>query len=82
MGAGTSGTASSIAFTPVQGLELVDPKMQAERKRKLAEEDDRWFKGGTFTQMGSGSAAPNGSAGESGGFKVPRLPAKKPKEEG
>ena len=82
VGAGTSGTASSIAFTPVQGLELVDPKMQAERKRKLAEEDDRWFKGGTFTQMGSGSAAPNGSAGESGGFKVPGLPAKKPKEEG
>ncbi|KAL2051936.1 hypothetical protein ABVK25_007851 [Lepraria finkii] len=71
-----------LLFTPVQGLELVDPKMQAERKRKLAEEDDRWFKGGTFTQMGSGSAAPNGSAGESGGFKVPGLPAKKPKEEG
>ena len=78
-GAGTSGTASSIAFTPVQGLELVDPKMQAERKRKLAEEDDRWFKGGTFTQVGGGSnAITNGSTGtESGGFKVPGLPARK-----
>ena len=28
MGGGTAGTASSIAFTPVQGLELVDPKVQ------------------------------------------------------
>ncbi len=81
VGAGTSGLASSIAFTPVQGLELVDPKMQAERKRKAAEEDDRWFKGGTFTQMGASSTAVNGSTTESGGFKVPGLPAKKMKKE-
>lgn len=74
VGVGTSGLASSIAFTPVQGLELVDPKMQAERKRKAAEEDDRWFKGGTFTQMGASTTV------ESGGFKVPALPAKKMKE--
>ncbi|CAF9941248.1 U4/U6-U5 snRNP complex subunit prp31 [Imshaugia aleurites] len=78
VGAGTSGTASSIAFTPVQGLELVDPKMQAERKRKLAEEDDRWFKGGTFTQVGAATAsAANGGVTDSAGFKVPGLPAKK-----
>ena len=81
VGAGTSGTASSIAFTPVQGLELVDPKMQAERKRKAMEDDDRWFKGGTFTQVGSGSvitAVGGGAAGgENGGFKVPSLPVKK-----
>ncbi|KAL8992812.1 MAG: hypothetical protein Q9188_007492 [Gyalolechia gomerana] len=51
-GAGTSGTASSLAFTPVQGLELVDPKMQNELKRKREEEQDRWFKSGTFTQVG------------------------------
>lgn len=74
-----SGTASSIAFTPVQGLELVDPKIQAERKRKAAEDDDRWFKSGTFTQMGGASSIANGSAGgENGGFKVP---AKKVKTE-
>lgn len=81
VGAGTSGLASSIAFTPVQGLELVDPKMQAERKRKAAEEDDRWFKGGTFTQMGASSTALNGSTVDSGGFKVPGLPAKKMKKD-
>ena len=81
VGAGTSGLASSIAFTPVQGLELVDPKMQAERKRKAAEEDDRWFKGGKFTQMGASSTDANGTTAESGGFKVPALPVKKMKKE-
>jgi U4/U6 small nuclear ribonucleoprotein PRP31 len=73
-GAG-AGTASSLAFTPVQGLELVDPKMQAEMNRKRKAEEDRWFKGGTFTQVGGGSAATNG------GFKVPELPNKKQKTE-
>lgn len=60
VGAG-AGTASSLAFTPVQGLELVDPKMQAEISRKRKAEEDRWFKGGTFTQVGgstNGSMAP------------------------
>ncbi|KAH8693192.1 putative pre-mRNA splicing factor [Talaromyces proteolyticus] len=75
-GVGTSlgaqaGTASSIAFTPVQGLELVDPKVQAELNRKRKAEEDRWFKGGTFTQVGGQSSASNG------GFKVPDVPAKK-----
>ncbi|KAL8729329.1 MAG: hypothetical protein Q9166_004826 [cf. Caloplaca sp. 2 TL-2023] len=69
-GAGTSGTASSIAFTPVQGLELVDPKIKNELKRKREEEQDRWFKGGTFTQVGGGKV-------DAGGFKVPAIPAKK-----
>ncbi|KAL9123760.1 MAG: hypothetical protein Q9217_006843 [Psora testacea] len=78
-GVGTSGTASTIAFTPVQGLELADPKKQAEMKRKAEAETDRWFKGGTFTQIGGGSAAPKteGGVGEKDGFKVPALPAKK-----
>jgi U4/U6 small nuclear ribonucleoprotein PRP31 len=70
-GVGTSlnsaGTASSIAFTPVQGLELVDPKVQAELNRKRKAEEDRWFKSGTFTQVG----------GQNGGFKVPDVPANK-----
>ncbi|KAL8715239.1 MAG: hypothetical protein Q9220_001197 [cf. Caloplaca sp. 1 TL-2023] len=73
----TSGTASSIAFTPVQGLELVDPKMQNELKRKRDEEQDRWFKGGTFTQVGGGSG---GSGKMDGGFKVPALPVGKGKK--
>lgn len=78
-GVGTSlgasaGTASSIAFTPVQGLELVDPKVQAELNRKRKADEDRWFKGGTFTQVGTQSSV---GQSESGGFKVPELPAKK-----
>lgn len=64
-----AGTASSLAFTPVQGLELVDPKTQAELSKKRKAEEDRWFKGGTFTQTGGGSS--------SGGFKVPDLPPAK-----
>lgn len=71
-GVGTSisgaatGTASSLAFTPVQGLELVAP---GERKRKAEAEQGNWFKGGTFTQIGGGAS--------SGGFKIPDLPATK-----
>ncbi|KAG9255028.1 uncharacterized protein F5Z01DRAFT_653684 [Emericellopsis atlantica] len=69
---GSAGTASSLAFTPVQGLELVDPKKQAEMSRKRKAEEDKWFKGGTFTQAGGG-----GSSSSSGGFKVPGLPPAK-----
>jgi U4/U6 small nuclear ribonucleoprotein PRP31 len=72
--AGTAGTSSTIAFTPVQGLELVDPNMQAELGRKRKAEEDRWFKSGTFTQVGSQS---NPNERESGGFKVPQLPSNK-----
>ncbi|KAI9928770.1 hypothetical protein ASPWEDRAFT_24748 [Aspergillus wentii DTO 134E9] len=71
---GSAGTASTIAFTPVQGLELVDPKVQAELSRKRKAEEDRWFKSGTFTQVGSQN---NASQGENGGFKVPPLPSRK-----
>lgn len=73
VGAG-AGTASSIAFTPVQGLELVDPKVQAEMSKKRKAEEDRWFKGGTFTQVGNQS---NGDSTATGRFKVPQLPHKK-----
>lgn len=71
IGSATGGTASSLAFTPVQGLELVDPKVQAELSKKRKVEEDRWFKGGTFTQAGSGGSASNN------GFKVPDLPVAK-----
>lgn len=83
VGAGTAGTASSVAFTPVQGLELVDPKAMKELKRKRDEEEDRWFKGGTFTQVGGGqsvipaAAAPAATTTTNGGFKVPPLPARR-----
>ncbi|KHN98522.1 pre-mRNA splicing factor [Metarhizium album ARSEF 1941] len=68
-----TGTASSLAFTPVQGLELVDPKVQAELSKKRKAEEDRWFKGGTFTQVGGEASA----SSTNGGFKVPHLPAAK-----
>lgn len=73
--AGSAGTASTIAFTPVQGLELVDPKVQSELSRKRKAEEDRWFKSGTFTQVG-GSQSQNKS-NVNGGFKVPPLPSRK-----
>ena len=76
---GATGT-SSIAFTPVQGLELVDPKTRDEMARKRKADDDRWFKGGTFTQLGGAQAQSNGTPKvDSAGFKVPNLPFKKPK---
>ncbi|CAJ2513441.1 Uu.00g015600.m01.CDS01 [Anthostomella pinea] len=65
---GGGGTASSLAFTPVQGLELVDPKVQQELSRKRKAEEDRYFNGGTFTQVGGGSG---GASSVNGGFKVP-----------
>ncbi|KAF6820378.1 Prp31 C terminal domain-containing protein [Colletotrichum plurivorum] len=72
LGAST-GTASSLAFTPVQGLELVDPKVRAELSRKRKAEEDRWFKGGTFTQVGGSS---------DGAFKKPDLPPSKRVDKG
>jgi U4/U6 small nuclear ribonucleoprotein PRP31 len=66
-----AGTASSLAFTPVQGLELVDPKVQAEMSKKRKAEEDRWFKGGSFSQIGGGASS------TTNGFKVPALPAAK-----
>jgi U4/U6 small nuclear ribonucleoprotein PRP31 len=83
----TGGTASTIAFTPVQGLELVDPKVREEMGRKRKAEEDRWFKGGTFTQAqpGGGVAGASPAAAgkvDAGGFKVPALPNKKVKQDG
>ncbi|KAI1398767.1 pre-mRNA splicing factor [Hypoxylon fuscum] len=70
---GGAGTASSLAFTPVQGLELVDPSVQAELNRKRKAEEDRWFKGGTFTQVGGSGT----TSSANGGFKVPGQPPNK-----
>jgi U4/U6 small nuclear ribonucleoprotein PRP31 len=79
VGAAGTGTASVIAFTPFQGLELVNPKVKGEMERKRTAEEDRWFKSGTFTQIGSGIAvAPKTEAKvDAAGFKVPALPALK-----
>ncbi|KAK0730616.1 hypothetical protein B0H67DRAFT_630899 [Lasiosphaeris hirsuta] len=73
IGNSTAGTVSSLAFTPMQGLELVDPKVQAELSRKRKADEDRWFKGGAFTQVGGGGSGTN----TNGGFKKPDLPASK-----
>ncbi|KAF2731183.1 Nop domain-containing protein [Polyplosphaeria fusca] len=76
------GGMNSVAFTPVQGIELIDPrtKEQMSRKRKAAE--DRWFNSGTFSQINGATSQINGTAKvDSGGFKIPSLPAKKPKTE-
>ena len=48
MGAGTQ---SSLCFTPLQGLELVDPKVQAEMSRKRKADEEGFFSSGTFTQV-------------------------------
>ncbi|KAI1339575.1 pre-mRNA splicing factor [Xylariaceae sp. FL0016] len=84
-GVGTSisgvgaGTASSLTFTPGQGLELVDPKVQSELNRKRKAEEDRWFKGGTFTQVAGSSEQPAAKKVDTGAGKMgpPALPAKK-----
>lgn len=48
-GTATSGLASSLAFTPVQGLELVDPSKAAKR---VAEANAKWFADdGSFTHV-------------------------------
>jgi U4/U6 small nuclear ribonucleoprotein PRP31 len=78
MGSGTS----SIAFTPVQGLELVDPKVRDEMNRKRKADEDRWFKGGTFTQIGGTSTSAPGAGASNGGFKVPALPPAKKRDTG
>lgn len=67
----SSGTASSLAFGAVQGLELVDPKIQAELKRKREAENAGYFSGGTFTQINAGGKT------DAAGFKVPGLPPAK-----
>jgi len=73
---GVGGTGmSSIAFTPVQGLELVDPRAREEMSRKRKADEDKWFKGGTFTQIGGGASAQ--LKVDSAGFKMPAPPNKR-----
>jgi U4/U6 small nuclear ribonucleoprotein PRP31 len=78
------GTVSTIAFTPVQGLELVDPKVREEMNRKRKAEEDRYFRGGTFTQAPGGvpPTPVQPAKVDAAGFKVPALPNKRAKPEG
>ncbi|AXA49497.1 U4/U6 small nuclear ribonucleoprotein PRP31 [Malassezia restricta] len=41
----SSGTASSLSFTPVQGIELVDPS----RQKRVEEANAKWFREGQFS---------------------------------
>ncbi|CAG8692191.1 4137_t:CDS:10, partial [Funneliformis mosseae] len=45
----TSGLSSSLAFTPVQGIELINPE---EAQKKVKEANDRYFGGGSFLKVG------------------------------
>ena len=70
-GLATSGTISSLKFASASGLELVDPKLQAELSRKRKADEDRWFKSGAFTQIGNKNNSGDGV------FKKPDLPSSK-----
>jgi U4/U6 small nuclear ribonucleoprotein PRP31 len=48
----TSGLQSSLSFTPYQGIELVNPSLNdAARKEVVKAANERWFGGGTFSQI-------------------------------
>ncbi|GAA5961442.1 hypothetical protein JCM21900_004010 [Sporobolomyces salmonicolor] len=61
-GTATSGLATSLAFTPVQGLELVDP---SKLRNKVDDANAKWFAEGAFTHVrkgeGIGKPAPSSS---------------------
>jgi U4/U6 small nuclear ribonucleoprotein PRP31 len=47
-----SGLQSSLSFTPLQGIELVNPSLNdAVREELVKKANDKWFQGGTFTQI-------------------------------
>ncbi|KWU47243.1 Nop domain-containing protein [Rhodotorula sp. JG-1b] len=65
-GTATSGLATSLAFTPVQGLELVDP---SKMRSKVEEANAKWFADGAFSTyqrkgegIGKAMAGANASA--------------------
>ncbi|WFD25733.1 U4/U6-U5 snRNP complex subunit prp31 [Malassezia nana] len=53
----TAGTASSLSFTPVQGIELIDPS----RQKKVDEANSKWFREGQFSLVPHTSSAPLGT---------------------
>jgi len=47
-----SGLQSSLSFTPLQGIELVNPSLNDAVKEEMVKKaNDKWFQGGTFTQI-------------------------------
>lgn len=52
-GSQTSGTATSLTVTPVQGFELTN---RAALAQKAKEANDKWFAGGTFSFVGQKGA--------------------------
>lgn len=44
-----SGTATSLSFTPVQGIEIVTPSLAS--AQRVAAANERWFAQGTFTHV-------------------------------
>jgi U4/U6 small nuclear ribonucleoprotein PRP31 len=47
-----SGLQSSLSFTPLQGIELVNPSLNDAVREEMAKKaNDKWFQGGTFTQI-------------------------------
>ena len=47
-----SGSQSCLAFTPLQGIQLVNPRLNDDvREEMLKKANDKWFQGGTFTQI-------------------------------
>ncbi|CAA17928.1 U4/U6 X U5 tri-snRNP complex subunit Prp31 [Schizosaccharomyces pombe] len=50
-----SGLQSSLSFTPIQGIELVNPLLQRQQK---VEEANKWFRDGVFTQIKKDSNEP------------------------
>lgn len=64
----SSGTQTSLAFTPVQGIELADPTQMA---RKVDEANDKWFRQGQFSLLpgvkgGATPLVPGGDGGSGG----------------
>ncbi|GAA5833567.1 hypothetical protein JCM9279_001563 [Rhodotorula babjevae] len=61
-GTATSGLATSLAFTPVQGLELVDP---SKMRSKVDEANAKWFAEGAFSHVPKGGGIGKPGAGAS-----------------
>ena len=52
LGKESSGLQSSLSFTPLQGIELINPSLNdAARANLVKSANDKWFAGGTFTQI-------------------------------
>jgi len=48
---GSSGLATSLSFTPVQGLELSNPEILAQMQAKVNEANEKYFGNGGFTKV-------------------------------